>query len=216
MKCRRVEPDRVRKVIGTSNLGYEALPRGVVKRGAKAEQKGDHIDVLGRRVAGHRQQAECGSAERKPRLSHLENLLLVESVCDEAAVRGKQQHRQELQARCDADREARTARKLEYQPVLRDALHPGTDIGDERPCQVPAVVGLDQRPEHATSWMPHRWCSRGDAIRLRAGLGVDAHPWFSFSKTPTARRKTSRSAGSNPSIRTASHWSRRRRFASST
>ncbi len=34
-------------------------------------------------------------------------------------------------ARCDADREARAAGKLEHQPVLRYALHPGTDIGDE-------------------------------------------------------------------------------------
>ena len=131
MKCRRVEPDRVRKVIGTSNLGYEALPCRVVKRGAKTERERDHIDVLGRREAGHRQYAECCRAERQPRLSHLENLLLVESVRDEAAVRRKQQHRQELQAGCNADREGRAAGKLEHQPVLRYALHPGTDIGDE-------------------------------------------------------------------------------------
>ncbi len=39
MERGRVEPDRVRKVVGTSHLGYEALPCGVVKRGAKTERR---------------------------------------------------------------------------------------------------------------------------------------------------------------------------------
>ncbi len=203
-------------MIKTSDLGHEALSCRIVERGTQSEGKCDHIDLLGGRDASYRQHAQRRGAERQPRLGDFENLPLVEAIRDQAAVRGQQQHRQELQARGDAYRERRTAGELEHQPVLGHPLHPGADVGDERPRQIDAVVALDQCGEHATS-SRRGWCCRPSATSLRSGLlEIDAHPWFTFSSTRIARRNTSRSAGSSPAIRTASHSSRRRRFASST
>src|SRR5512133_3846022 len=204
-------------MINTRDFGHEALSRWIVERRAQSERERDHVDLRCRRDARYRQYSEYRGAQRQPGLSDLENLPLVEAIRDHPPVRGQEKHRQELQSRGDPDCEGRPAGKLEHQPVLRNALHPGADVGDERSRQIDAVVTLNKRGEHATarSRDDSRWCD--SAVHLSRGwFGVDAHPWFSLSSTDTARRSASRSSWSSPAIRTASHSSRRRRFASNT
>jgi len=173
----RVEADRVREMIRTSNLGHEALSRRIVECGAQSERERNQIDLLGRRNPSHSQDAERCRAQRQPALGDLENLPLVEAVGNHSCVRGQQQHWQELQACSDADRESRAAGELQHQPVLRHPLHPGPDVGNEGPGEIDAVIASGQCGEHAAAPPSRGWRSSGSAISLfRGRLDVDSHP----------------------------------------
>jgi hypothetical protein len=89
-------------VFRTRHLGDEALPGRVVEGRAESEGEGDQVDVPGDGHAGDGQHAEDGGAEREPGLGDLEDEALVEAVGDQPAVRGQQQHGQELQPGGDA------------------------------------------------------------------------------------------------------------------
>ncbi len=164
---------------------------------------------------GDGQDAERSRTERQPALGDLEDEPLVEAVGDQAAVRGQDQHGQELQGGGDADGDARAAGQLEHQPVLGHPLHPGADVGDEGSGDVDPVVAEPKSREHAAG------------ARLSGGLRVGrVSPSigratstltlrFILPSTGMARRSSSRSPGSSSVRRTASHSSRRRRLASS-
>ena len=226
VEARRVEADRVGQMIRSGDLRDQRLPGRVVEGRAEAEQQRQQVHVPRGRHSGHGQQAEDERTQGQPGLGDQQDPALVEPVRDQAAVRAEQQHRQELQARRDADRERRPAGQLEHEPVLGHPLHPGADVGDEGAAEVDPVVAVDQGREHpapggsggvlpgfntATRWSRLRWNRLG-----ARGVDLQAHGRLTLSKITTAWRSTSRSAALSRPMRTVSHSSRRRRLAKIT
>ena len=125
-------------------------------RGRRGRRSGRRARWRRRPVMARMPSAAAHSASQ--RLGELQDQALVEPVGDQAAVGRQQQHRQELQAGGDAHGEPRAAGQLEHEPVLRDPLHPGADVGDEGPAGRSGSCGCRVR----------RTCRRGAGVRGHA------------------------------------------------
>ena len=82
------------------------------------------------------------------RLSDEQHPAFVEAVGHQAANGAKEEHRSELQGRCDAQIEGAVG-ELQHQPVLGHRLHPGTTLGDGLAEKPEAVVARPQGAKHA-------------------------------------------------------------------
>ncbi len=123
-----VEADGVAQLVRADHLGDEGLPGRVVEDGDQAEDEGDQVDVPDLHMAAQREHGEGEAGEAHRGLGDQQQRALGEAVGDDAAVEPEEQHRQELQRGGDADGGG-GAGEAEHQPVLGDALHPGTGVG---------------------------------------------------------------------------------------
>ena len=133
----------------------------------------------------------------------MQELALVEVVGGQAGPGQEQKLRPELQRHDHADGRGVVMGELgEHQPVLRRALHPGADVGDERPGGPDPVVEDAQRPEDARAARGHGRCgalpplnrpkcrAEKSAIASAPMPSAAASARFRRSKSPT--RQTSR------------------------
>ena len=126
---------------------------------------------------------------RHDRLRDRQQDPLREAVGQHAGERRDEQERQELQAGGEAEPDAAGAEVGDHEPVLRDPLHPGAGVRDQRGDEEEPVVVDRERAERGT----HQAASR--------------------SRIGTAARRTSRSSFVSSFIRCASQASRLRRSA---
>jgi hypothetical protein len=135
-----VESHRVDHLIGADQLDHEALARRVVDRVDRAahENQREHHPRLDR--AGHRQAPERERRDRHRGLRDDQQRALREAIRDHAAPGAKNEDRQELEGRGDADRDPASG-QLEDQPHLGDHLHPVAAQGDDLAGEVAPVVG---------------------------------------------------------------------------
>ncbi len=87
----------------------------------------------------------------------------------------------------------------EHEPVLRDALHPGADVGDEAPGEPQAVVDVAQRGERRTHERgdPPQDLGRPRPGSLRSARVSAARRWESQA---SRRRRVSRTSRSPASV----------------
>src|SRR5699024_4090108 len=78
----------------------------------------------------------------------------VDPVHDRTAQEAEEEHRQELERRGQTESDSAPATELEDQPVLGDALHPGTGVGQKLTQGVQAVITYGQGSEHGDTCHP--------------------------------------------------------------
>ncbi|CPU65421.1 Uncharacterised protein [Mycobacteroides abscessus] len=141
-------------------------------------------------VPGQHERAETEREQSHRALGGHEEPTAWQPVGEQARPRGQGEHGCELQRGDDADGDAGVVGEVaEDEPVLRDALHPGADVRDERGAEPDAVVVVLEGGERGA----HR-----AAIRVNSSL---------------ARAKVSLSSGVREDSCCVSHASRRRRVS---
>ena len=181
-----VEADRVDDPVGADHLDHEALPGRVVDRVDRAHREDREVDHPGRDDAGAGDREEADRGERHQRLGHHQQPPLREAVGEQPAPGAEEEHRQELQRRGQADRDA-AAGQAEDQPERGDRLHPVAGERDDLPGEVAPVVGDGERVEAA----PYR-----GAQPLRRSSSIP-------SRISAARSRVSTSAAGSSRMRRA-------------
>ena len=110
-----------------------------------AEQEGEHVHVPQLHDPRDGEHAQHQRQHAHRRLRRHQQLALIE-VVGRRSRPGQQQHlRPELQRHDDADGRRVVMRQLrEHEPVLRDALHPGADVGNDRAGCPEAIVEISE------------------------------------------------------------------------
>jgi hypothetical protein len=140
----RVERHGVREIVRRHHLGYEGLPRWVVKHVDEAERQGQQVDDPQPDGAG-RDQDGIGSREQPGQgLGEVEHPLLVHPVREHPADRAEQEHRQEPGRRRQAELGA-AAGEVQHDERLGHGLHPRPGHRDQLPEEEEPVVALQER-----------------------------------------------------------------------
>src|SRR5579872_2070696 len=116
-----------------NQLRDKGLPRWGIEGGDAAQQKGEHVYVPQLHEAGDRKRAQAESEETHRRLRGEQQSTPIEMIGGKPGERQEQKLRTKLQPRHHADSYGTIVSELsENDPILRRALHPCPDIGDER------------------------------------------------------------------------------------
>jgi hypothetical protein len=143
-------------------LSATALAHRRVEGGDAAQQEGEDVDVPELYVASDGQDAQHQGEQPLGALRGHQHLAPVEAVGDVSREGQQEQRRPELQRHHDADRgRVAVGEVRQHQPVLRGALHPGADVGDERPRRPAAVIGTGQRSEGDSEHRESAWPGDG-------------------------------------------------------
>src|SRR5699024_946316 len=173
-----------------NEFGNEDLPGGGIEGGDYPEEEREHVYVPQLRHAGEHHRPQARGEDAEGGLGGDEDLAPIEPVGEHAGDRGEEDGGDELQGRDDPDGEPGVVGELgEHEPVLGDALHPRTDVGDERPDEPHAVVIEAQGRECA------------------------AQLFTTFRRISSASDSTWRSSRVREAGRRWIHWSRRLRVS---
>jgi hypothetical protein len=140
---RRAEP-AVRR-----DLGHERLPGRRVEREDQPAQERERVYVGRTCRTGDRDGGQRRGGRGIQRLRGQQDAPLGQPVGHRPGVQAEDQHRQELQRHRHADGD-RTARQVEYQPVLGNALHPRAGISQALAAEVNPVAARSEGREGAS------------------------------------------------------------------
>ena len=129
------------KCSSPTNSATKVWRTGASSAAAEPNRECKHIDMPEPDATGNRKHSQRQSQHAHRRLREHQEFALVEVIRRKPCPRQQKKLRRKLQAHDDADGGRIVVRELsEYEPVLRDALHPCADVGDQRArCPHPVV-----------------------------------------------------------------------------